>query len=52
MQKKDLTAIVVILAYSITVFAYIHSNFVGKDAFQMVLQSLERIETRLNIKED
>ena len=48
MQKKELTIIIVIMAYSITVFAYLHSNFVGKDAFQMVLQSLERIEERLN----
>ena len=41
-----------VLAYSIAVFAYTHSNFVTKDMFKIVQTQLQRIENKIDMCND
>ena len=52
MSNKDFIALLTLiiggLAYTITSFAYMHSNFIDKDKFEMLLHRLDRIERKVD----
>ena len=49
MIKKEAIAIIIsLLIYSIIAFAYVHKTFVDRDIFKLVLERLDRIETKID----
>lgn len=49
-MKKELLALIVGgLIYSVMSFAYMHSTFASKDILTMIVERLDRIETKVDI---
>ena len=49
MRNNNLVALIIsILFYSITALAYLHSNFVSKDSYDRLADTVIRIEQKLD----
>jgi hypothetical protein len=48
MKKEFVSFLLMLLGYSLLGMAYIHEEFVAKDAFQMIISRLDRIEIKLD----
>jgi len=48
MKKEILGIVVLVLVYSITAFAYMHSTFPSKDSFNLMIKQVDRIENKVD----
>ena len=48
MRTQTAIVIVSLLAYAVAGFAYMHSTFVSKDIFEMLVKKLDRIEIKVD----
>lgn len=48
MKKEITTFVIVIIAYSLVAFAYVHDKFISKDMLSFLCDRLDRIELKLD----